>query len=141
MKKELELELVRRYPNLFRDYGGDIRQTCMGWGMSCGDGWYDLIDNIGKQLVRMGVEKNVVADQVKEKFGGLRFYYTVYMDGIDENTRNEIDDIVSNAEGESYKVCEKCGTRDAVTVNSVGWIFTLCGSCREKINKGDYIDG
>ncbi len=29
MKKELELQLVKTYPNIFQEYGGDMRKTCM----------------------------------------------------------------------------------------------------------------
>ena len=75
MKQELELNLVKKYPNLFKDYRGDMRQTCMAWGMCCGDGWYKIINSIGYQLKCLGIEDKVIAAQVKEKFGGLRFYY------------------------------------------------------------------
>lgn len=75
MKQKLELKLIKKYPNLFRDYKGDMRQTCLAWGMEHGDGWYKLLDEIGQKLTDIDAEKYVVADQVKEKFGGLRFYY------------------------------------------------------------------
>ena len=32
MDKELEQKLVEKYPNLYKEYGGDITETCMGWG-------------------------------------------------------------------------------------------------------------
>lgn len=68
-------DIVKKYPNLFRDYGGDMRVTCLAWGFECGSGWMKIIDSIGQQLTDLDVEKYVIADQVKEKFGGLRFYY------------------------------------------------------------------
>ncbi len=68
-------DIVKKYPNLFRDYGGDMRITCMAWGLEVRSGWLPLIDSIGKQLTDLGVEKYVIADQVKEKFAGLRFYF------------------------------------------------------------------
>jgi len=79
MDEKLEAELVKRYPELYKDYGGDMRQTCMHWGFSHGDGWFHIIDNLSAELVRLGKQYNlkVVADQVKEKFGSLRFYYHV----------------------------------------------------------------
>lgn len=77
MDKELELVLVRTYPSLYRDYGGDIRQTCMGWGFSCGDGWYTIIEDLSFKITQIDKNKRVVADQVKEKFGGLRFYFHI----------------------------------------------------------------
>lgn len=64
----------------------------------------------------------VVATQVKEKFGGLRFYYS----GGDER----IEGIVQFAESLSYNICEECGLFDrTVARNSSGWIRTTCRSC------------
>lgn len=80
MKDELEQKLVQKYPGIFRDYHGDMRQTCMTWGFECGDGWFNLIDKLCSDITKI-CEKNkkknieVIAVQVKEKFGGLRFYY------------------------------------------------------------------
>ncbi|KKN09464.1 hypothetical protein LCGC14_1046290 [marine sediment metagenome] len=68
-------EIVKKYPNLFRDYGGDMHVACMAWGFEVGLGWLPLVDSIGQQLTDLNVEDKVIADQVKEKFGGLRFYY------------------------------------------------------------------
>lgn len=58
----------------------------------------------------------VVAAQVKEKFGGLRFYY----DGGDEY----INGLAAMAESMSYITCEECGSPGAPT--SGGWVRTLC---------------
>ena len=62
----------------------------------------------------------VVAVQVKEKFGGLRFYYS----GGDEY----IDGLVAMAEAMSYVTCERCGRIGKQ--NTRGWIETLCDDCR-----------
>lgn len=74
--KELNpTNIVKKYPNLFRDYGGDMRTTCMSFGFEVQGGWLPLIDSIGQQLTDLGVERYVIADQVKEKFGSLQLYY------------------------------------------------------------------
>jgi len=77
MNEKLEAELVKRYPILYQDYKGDMHKTCMSWGITCGDGWYHILDNLSRELTDIGNKYNlkIVADQVKEKFGGLRFYY------------------------------------------------------------------
>lgn len=107
----------------------------MFWGMSHGDGWYGIIDEIGEQLIKLGTEDKVIADQVKEKFGGLRFYYHV-MGGLSKDIYKKIDDIINEAEEESYKTCESCGSKENVTVNETGWTYTLCDKCREKMKRG-----
>lgn len=58
----------------------------------------------------------VVAVQVKEKFGGLRFYY----EGGDET----IYGMVRMAESMSVRTCEVCGNLGKP--RNTGWIRTLC---------------
>lgn len=58
----------------------------------------------------------VVAEQVKEKFGTLRFYYR----GGDST----IDGMVRMAEAMSSRTCEECGNPGKPTPG--GWIWTLC---------------
>ena len=62
----------------------------------------------------------VVAIQVKEKYGGLRFYYS----GGDDY----IHGIVAMAENLSDITCEQCGKPGKQ--NKEGWIVTLCDDCR-----------
>jgi hypothetical protein len=82
MDTKLEKTLVKKYPVIFQDYRGDMRQTCMAWGMECGDGWFELIDNMCANITKVIGNKSykVIANQVKEKFGGLRFYYSIEHD-------------------------------------------------------------
>jgi hypothetical protein len=58
----------------------------------------------------------VVVEQIKEKFGGLRFYYQ----GGDE----QIHGMVRMAEAWADIACEECG--GIGTRRSGGWIRTLC---------------
>ena len=124
MDKDLEQKLVEKYPNLYKEYGGDITQTCMGLGFTCGNGWFDLIDKLSEKLEKYGV----VAAQVKEKFGGLRFY----INPIKSDKSKEIRDLINEAEQQSYKICEKCGNPG--NVRGGRWISTLCDECASKTN-------
>jgi len=69
-------------------------------------------------------------DQIKEKFGGLRFYYS----GGDDY----IDGMVSMAESMSYTICESCGTTENVG-NTKGWIYTCCKSCYDKNDRATHL--
>lgn len=60
--------------------------------------------------------QQVVAMQIKEKFGGLRFYYN----GGDDYIRG----VVSMAEEMSYVTCETCGKPGKLRQG--GWYQTLC---------------
>jgi hypothetical protein len=72
----------------------------------------------------------VTLDQVKEKFGTLRFYYT----GGDDY----ISGLVSLAESVSGITCEECG--DAGEGRNGGWIRTLCDKHEAlyQVSKGNY---
>ena len=50
MKKELATILREKYPTLSQDYGGDMTKTCMAWGFECGDGWYNILDELFEKL-------------------------------------------------------------------------------------------
>jgi hypothetical protein len=130
MDKELELELVKKYPKILRDYGGDPMQTCMAWGADVESGWYNLLDKCMEKLQyfcdlcsKNGEEVQVVANQVKEKFSTLRFYVSVY--GANSIENNIIDDIINQAEAESARTCEVSG-KHGEACKKGGWYKTLC---------------
>ena len=95
-------------------------------GIAVGTGWFDIL-NSACQLIQSHLDwkpdvPQVVAEQVKEKFGGLRFY----VQGGDEYTQG----VIAMAEMMSGKVCEECGAPGASGGN--GWISTLCPTHREE---------
>lgn len=79
MKAELQKKLYDKYPAIFIKNELPMTETCMCWGIECGDGWYDLMDNLCARLndICEKYDVKIVADQVKEKYGTLRFYYSV----------------------------------------------------------------
>ena len=139
MNKELELKLVEKYPTILQDYDGDRKKTCMHWGMECGDGWYDLLDELLKKLDYISNHSGVqvVADQIKEKFGTLCFYYSAIVKtdlNTDPIVSKIIDDVVSNAERQSAYICEVTG-KDGTLCGKGGWLRTLC---KEEADKDGY---
>lgn len=71
-------KLLQDFPELFRDSD----QTCLCRGFEVGDGWFELIyalcRNIEQEALKDGLSKCSDdwprVDQVKSKFGTLRFY-------------------------------------------------------------------
>jgi len=122
MREELDKKLVATYPNLYKQRNMSMQQTAMCWGFSCGDGWYDIINELSAKLEPLGA----VAVQVKEKFGGLRFY----IEGIDKSVSEEVYAAISEAEGKSYKTCESCG--EPGELKGQGWVITMCNKCWDK---------
>jgi hypothetical protein len=139
MKDELDKILCEKYPKIFRDRNKSMQETCMCWGFSHGDGWYNIIaaacQNIQNHVdwkrkqepyASMTDEEfdeihQPIAVQVKEKFGGLRFY----VDNADDYTHG----VIAMAESMSYKTCEICGSPGKQT--GKGWIKTVCESCNK----------
>lgn len=141
MKPELQNKLYQKYPRIFRQKDLDMSKTCMCWGIEVGDGWYDIIDEICAGLDELYYEYGVVieASQVKEKFGGLRFY-TEMAPRFLKLTKEEIKqiqqmeyDIIGKGEKKSYSICESCGA-PAKSITK-GWYRTLCESCDEEYKK------
>jgi hypothetical protein len=116
--------LFDKYPKIFA--GNDLPPTkgLLCFGLECGDGWSTLLDDLCGMIQHHCNQHpevpQVVARQVKEKLGGLRFYY----DGGDEFVCG----MVSMAEYFSYHVCELCG--DEGERNKIGWLSVRCSTCR-----------
>lgn len=89
-----------------------------------GKGWRPLVEKLVDDIIK--IDPTVEVAQVKEKFGGLRFY--IY------GGNDKVDTLIDIAEKESYKICENCGTREGVTTEG-GWILTLCPKCRKARNR------
>ena len=130
MNKELELELVKKYPKILRDYGGDPMQTCMAWGVDTECGWYDLLDKCMEKLqyfcdicTKNGNPIQVVATTLKEKYGTLSFYYSG--EGGSRIEWDIIDDIITETERHSAQVCEVSGEYGR-PCSKGGWYKTLC---------------
>lgn len=118
MDAQLERKLFKKYPKLYCQRFLPMIQTCMCWGIDCNNGWYKLIDELSAAITE--VSPKTEATQVKEKYGGLRFYVSF------ENKAAR--KLIDEAEIESYKICETCGSRRGVK-QTKGWITTLCETC------------
>jgi hypothetical protein len=179
MKQELDKLLCEKYPKMMVNRKKDMQETCMCWGFECGDGWFNILDQLmgsiqhhidWKEKQRNWVIKynematqakagnfelfeedmkalpndvykekrraeiiaddfrevpesipQVTLDQVKEKFGTLRFYYS----GGDDY----IDGMVSLAESLTGVTCESCG--NVGERRGGGWVHTYCTPCEE----------
>ena len=124
-----EKSMTEKFPLMFSaPYGG----FCVG------EGWWPIIESlcgqiqhhinwVNKQQTSLLIDnpygarmpdpiEQVTVAQIKEKFGGLRFYY----DGGDDEIRG----MVSMAESWASKTCETCGKPGHQ--RSDGWVKTLC---------------
>jgi hypothetical protein len=115
---EFVKSMETKYPKMFaQPYGG----------FAVDKGWWPIlqalcaniqhhIDWWNKNHEKHPVVEQVVVEQIKEKFGGLRFYYT----GGDD----QISGMVRMAEAWADRHCEECGKPGRQREG--GWIRTLC---------------
>jgi len=118
MQEQLDALLCTRYPAIFSAGGSAGRHL---FGFECGDGWFTLIDGacelIQRHIETDGTQRQLLALQVKEKFGGLRFYY--------RHGSGYAAAVVELSETLSPHVCEVCGALGKV-VSLFGWMQTRC---------------
>lgn len=114
-----EKRMEEKYPKIFsQPYGG----------FAIDEGWWPIIESLCGNIQHYINWKNkesevvpqVVVGQIKEKFGGLRFYY----DGGDDKVQG----MVLMAESWADRSCETCGAPG--TSGGKGWIKTLCPTHR-----------
>lgn len=119
--EEFARKMEKTYPKLYSGKYG---------GFGVGAGWWPIIESLSHQInnhvewKQNQLEKyqrgegcpDVVVAQIKEKFGGLRFYY----DGGDAT----VDGMVRMAESWAARTCEECGNPGKS--RNGGWIKTLC---------------
>ena len=118
-----EKEMRETYPKIFSQPFG---------GFAVGPGWWPLIKTLC-HLIQSHIDwknnraekypdlmykpvEQVVAHQIKEKFGGLRFYY--------DGGNDIIAGMVTMAEEIANQTCETCGSPGRTY--SSGWVRTLC---------------
>jgi hypothetical protein len=127
MKKELDDLLCATYPKIFAERQKE--ESLMFFGFTCGDGWFNPIDGLCAYLQSLTDERGapqVVATQVKEKFGQLRFYVkyiTTENGGLDITEKQRA--AIEFAEFMSARTCDVCGKRGEIIKGGMP-IVTRC---------------
>lgn len=122
-------ELINKYPKIFEDYEGNPDRV--NW-YGLPKGWISVIDKLCgcmQSYIDNHVNytkdgkyrpQQVTCSQMKEKFGGLRFY----TNGHD----NVIEGMISMAEHMCYNTCDECASEEDLGVTS-GWVSVKCRKC------------
>ena len=116
--------MEKSYPKMFPGAYG---------GFAVGKGWYPILERLCANIQQHiefankheEVCPQVVVEQIKEKFGGLRFYY----EGGDE----QIHGMVRMAEAWAGVACEECGAFGKR--RGGGWVRTLCDLHEQERNE------
>lgn len=98
-------------------------------GIDIDEGWHDLVWQLHQDLVALDPEYTL--SQVKEKFGGLRYYANAsnayHIEATSDGEKWFDSDFIrriGEAEAESYRTCEKCGQPGFL--RDTRWLRTLC---------------
>jgi len=126
MERKLANKLIKKYKFLQKKIKDPYPYVL--FGIECGDGWYKLLDNLSSKIKKelekdKKLKKNFYVTQIKEKFGGLRFYISYGNDKIFK--------LIRKAEDDSFDICESCGEKGKL-INYRGWYITLCKKCKKK---------
>ena len=114
-KQEFEKHLIDigGLTRTYREYKGPIIEA--SW-FQVREGWYGIVQACIDELQQLGWNKRI--HQVKEKFGGLRFYVG------DEDIPTGGYEIIEKYEKLSRVTCEQCG--NAGVLRKGKWLRTLC---------------
>jgi hypothetical protein len=102
-----------------KEYRKSLDEYC-----SVGKGWKPLIISLCDNII--AIDDTIEVMQVKEKFGGLRFYT--------HNTPPKMRKRILKAIKQSHKICENCGNPGKERVIRF-WFYTLCDLCYKKLKK------
>ncbi|MHB8189259.1 MAG: hypothetical protein ACYDHP_02295 [Ferrimicrobium sp.] len=99
-----------------------------GWGRSiwCERGWYPIAVDVDRQLAE--IDPAYIVHQVKEKFGGLRYYFTP-SDTASEPQVRKMRDVVARAKRKATGTCEVCGATADVDLRKGAHWQTACSTC------------
>lgn len=143
MNEENTKKLFEDFPE-FLKHRDNWQSSLMMFGFACGDGWFDLIYQLCKDIrqwfeknehrvyddkmncigTAKGVPEYFYVTQVKEKFGMLCFYISP--------APTAIHDLIHEAEEKSVTICEYCGAKGKYR-DGLGYVQTLCDNCLDKL--------
>lgn len=140
MSVEENKKIIEKYPFLaFHNYDGSIDyegtwydSMPRGWRIAFGD---LMMDDIKACLEKANYVDKFHIENIKEKYGELRFYYS----GVPESVFDELNNIIETYSTLSQNICIECGEIDVPEFKS-GWIEPLCLKCYSSLPKNKGLD-
>lgn len=144
MRKELEDKLREAATQFLAEMDLDAMESCMAWGIECGDGWYMPLKRFCEAVEAMNSaspDKVIVAKQIKAKFGEMTVYWGLEEKGKPLLEREAAQNVlmeylmkeaVVELENECRMTCELCGSTEDVLEDR--WLH-ICKNCKEKNKK------
>jgi hypothetical protein len=105
---------------------GDQPSPMMTSASNVGEGWHPILRELEEELNK--IDPDFILQQVKEKFGGLRYYAQSHI--ADPSFQQAI----HAAEAKSERTCEVCGEPGEVKA-TYHWLKCLCETHRAEDEK------
>ena len=159
-------KIIDEFPGLYAPLDWN-RTDEVHFPFECGAGWFETIHKMTKQLAMLqesldlllqkelpAVKMQLKIDQLKEKYGELTIYWTLFvktdedwmctpdfeegsqLETIYDAFNQAANGIITDAEKESENICEYCGIRFANDMSTLedhvttsGWISNICRKC------------
>jgi hypothetical protein len=119
------------FPHMYEEWKAAPDKVCR----ECGKGWYSLVDQAEKELATFGVE-NKHWLQVKEKFGGLRLYFTT--DHLSDEVAIKAREAAEKYIKQASSTCEQCGSDQGIQMSTEDHRATICQECNTKLFDGEF---
>lgn len=145
MREQLEKQICEIDPIFTRQYGMSQMQSCMAYGFSYGDGWFQVTKKLvnftkilNKQLDQYDL--CVVCEQAKQKFGMLTIYWSIQklsnpyeeieesLKDIKEEYWKRMNEYLKELVKQANQTCEYCGKKGEL-VSTKRWIKYICKEC------------
>lgn len=122
-------QIIQKYPKIFQQYEGN--PGMVNW-YGLPKGWLPIIDILCGSIQRYvdGVTRYTkdgpkkppqpTCTQMKEKFGGLRFYTN--------DSDDYVEGMIMMAEHMCDNTCQECGSNEDLGITK-GWISVVCRKC------------
>jgi hypothetical protein len=123
IKDPFEKDSFELWPKLFK------KDKC--FDLSFGPGWNKIVEDLCDKISLIinslpeNEQEELYVVQIKEKFGGLRFYMSAY--------NEEIEILIKEAEKLCYNTCESCGEPGEIRdKDNAWWLKVRCDKCQQE---------
>ena len=122
MNRRYTLTLVGQFSRLYRGWYSSDPTSPMTYGFECGDGWFRSLYTLSQQIEAYCQQHPEAADliavQVKQKFGELRFHVCPLVPAVQQ--------MIEHARVQSRQTCERTGKPGEMCRDPNGYYQTLC---------------
>jgi hypothetical protein len=121
LAKDWKIELIRAHTRLFHPPNRHLERTQAY--PECNEGWRDLLDRACVRIeAALAGGDTFTAEEIKEKYGTLRFYWR---GRLPSEAEARVEEAIDLAKARSACTCEICGAEGRLYSRG-GWLATAC---------------